>query len=207
MAGWIRRQFTDLGVTQAPPGPYLPLLQAGHGGTVMLCIDVSGSMAGAPLREAVRGARAFVAEAVEAHYEVGVVLWNWSVAAVSPPSPGSGPALEVLDRADAASGTDLLPALVECERILAGRRGDRVVAVFGDGDLGIRKKRVVAKVGELKADGVRFVTRGLGSHAAAEFALISSADDESPVEVRDVTELADGIAGMAKSLGSLGKRR
>jgi Mg-chelatase subunit ChlD len=173
----------------------------------MLCIDVSGSMAGAPLREAVRGARAFVAEAVEAHYEVGVVLWNWSVAAVSPPSPGSGPALEVLDRADAASGTDLLPALVECERILAGRRGDRVVAVFGDGDLGIRKKRVVAKVGELKADGVRFVTRGLGSQAAAQFALISSADDESPVEVRDVTELADGIGGMAKSLGSLGKRR
>ena len=42
----------------------------------MLCIDVSGSMDGKPIREAVRGAKQFVTEAVEARYEVGVMLWN-----------------------------------------------------------------------------------------------------------------------------------
>ena len=42
----------------------------------MLCIDVSGSMDGKPILEAVRGAKTFVAEAVEARYKVGVMLWN-----------------------------------------------------------------------------------------------------------------------------------
>ena len=42
----------------------------------MLCIDVSGSMDGKPILEAVRGAKKFVDEAVEARYKVGVMLWN-----------------------------------------------------------------------------------------------------------------------------------
>ncbi len=77
MAYWIRRSFTSPGLTQIPPGPHLGKLQGKYGGgTVMLCIDVSGSMDGRPLGEAVRGARTFVVEAVEARYKVGVMLWN-----------------------------------------------------------------------------------------------------------------------------------
>ncbi|HEY0486786.1 MAG TPA: vWA domain-containing protein [Mycobacteriales bacterium] len=205
MAGWIRRQFTDLGVTQAPPGPYLPVLQARHGGTVILCLDVSGSMDGPPLREAVRGARTFVAEAVEARYEVGVMLWNTAVTRRSAPSRDAAPALDALDHASAGGGNNLLVPLLECEGILAGRRGDRVVALFGDGDL-TPKDAVLRKVAQMKADNVRFVTRGLGPYAAGEFALVSS-EDGGEVEVRSVTELADGIAGMARSLRSLGPRR
>ncbi|HEY6793022.1 MAG TPA: hypothetical protein VI365_37510, partial [Trebonia sp.] len=64
MASWIRRSFTSPGLTQIPPGPHLGKLQGKYGGgTVMLCIDVSGSMDGRPLTEAVRGARTFVVEA------------------------------------------------------------------------------------------------------------------------------------------------
>jgi Mg-chelatase subunit ChlD len=73
---WIRRSFTAPGLTQIPPGPNLRAVQERFGGTVMLCIDVSGSMSGSPLIEAVQGARQFVTEAVAAHYKIGVILWD-----------------------------------------------------------------------------------------------------------------------------------
>ena len=49
----------------------------------MLCIDVSGSMDGTPILEAVRGARDVRRDAVAARYKVGVMLWN----TMSSPSP------------------------------------------------------------------------------------------------------------------------
>ncbi len=44
-----------------------------------------------------------------------------------------------------------------------------------------------------------FVTRGLGAVAAREFGEISS-EESSTAEVRQVDDLAAGIAGMASSL-------
>src|ERR1035438_294547 len=111
MASWIRRSFTAPGMTQIPPGPHLGALQDRFGGTVMLCIDVSGSMAGTPLIEAVRGARQFVAEAIAAHYKIGVILWDTGVAALAQPTPDGQAATAVLDGAHICGGTNLLPAL------------------------------------------------------------------------------------------------
>ena len=62
----------------------------------MLCIDVSGSMDGTPIIEAVRGAGEFVAEAVAAHYNVGVMLWNTGVVALAEPTPDGATARQVL---------------------------------------------------------------------------------------------------------------
>ena len=44
MSTWIRRSFTGAGLTQSPPGPYFEALRASLSGTVVLCVDVSGSM-------------------------------------------------------------------------------------------------------------------------------------------------------------------
>ena len=87
MADWIRRSFSSVGLTQIPPGPHFRAVQNRFGGgVVMLCIDVSGSMDGQPIREAVRGAKTFVSEAVQARYEVGVMLWNTRVTALAEPA-------------------------------------------------------------------------------------------------------------------------
>jgi hypothetical protein len=199
MADWIRRAFTAAGLTQIPPGSCLHALQSRFGGTVMLCIDVSGSMHGAPVLEAVRGARQFVAEAVAAHYSVGVMLWNTDVVALAEPSADGSAASQLLGTVTGAyGGNNLLPPLNRCHQILDGYSGDRVVAIFGDGDL-TPKGPVLAKVGHMKAENIRFVTRGLGPLAAREFALVSS-EDPSAVEVRQVENLAAGIASMAASL-------
>lgn len=199
MTGWIRRPYTGAGLTQIPPGPGLAALQSHFGGTVMLCIDVSGSMDGTPIIEAVRGAREFVTEAVVSHYNVGVMLWNTGVVALAEPTPDGAAARQVLEPVDhAAGGNHLLGPLQECHQVLDRFTGDRVVALFGDGDL-TPKREVLAKVAEMKSANIRFVTRGLGPLAAREFGEISS-DEASTAEVRRVGDLAEGIAGMAASL-------
>src|SRR5271165_5634982 len=130
MASWIRRTFAAPGLTQIPPGPHLGALQDRYRGTVMLCIDVSGSMTGSPLAEAVRGARQFVAEAVAAHYKIGVILWDTDVVAVAEPTTDGRAATMVLDNAGISGGTSLLRPLIRCHEILRGFTNDRVVAVF-----------------------------------------------------------------------------
>ena len=205
MADWIRRSFSSAGLTQIPTGQHLRALQDRFGGgTVMLCIDVSGSMDGRPILEAVRGARTFVDEAVEARYRVGVLLWNSDVAALAEPTQDGKAARRLLDRTkNASGGTSLLRPLEKCHEILDRFRGqgqDRVVAIFGDGDLGPRE-RVLAKVAQMKAEDIRFVARGLGSVAAREFAAVSG-EEQPSVAVSGVDDLATGIAEMATSLKS-----
>jgi uncharacterized protein with von Willebrand factor type A (vWA) domain len=199
MASWIRRSFSAPGLTQIPPGPHLRVLQSRFGGTVMLCIDVSGSMYGAPIHEAVRGAGQFVAEAVAAHYSVGVMLWNDCVEAVCEPTADGKAALALLAPVNrAGGGNDLLIALEHCHQILDRYTGDRVVALFGDGDL-TPKEPVLVKVAQMKAENIRFVTRGLGPYAAREFGEISD-EEPSSSAIDAVGDLADGIAGMAGTL-------
>jgi Mg-chelatase subunit ChlD len=208
MADWIRRSFSSAGVTQIPAGRHLRALQDRFGGgTVMLCIDVSGSMDGRPILEAVRGAKTFVDEAVEARYWVGVMLWNTDAAALQEPTQDGKAARRLLNRTrNASGGTSLLRPLEKCHKILDQFKGqDRVVAIFGDGDLG-PKKRVLEKVAQMKAEDIRFVTRGLGNAAAQEFAEVSDEGDPS-VKVNGVDDLAEGIATMATSLKSFATRR
>jgi Mg-chelatase subunit ChlD len=202
MADWIRRSFTSAGLTQIPPGPYIGALQGRYGGgVVMLCIDVSGSMDGKPIHEAVRGAKKFVTEAVEARYKVGVMLWNTGVTGLEEPTSDGKGAMKLLGRTtSAAGGNNLIGPLNHCHKILDRFKDapDRVVALFGDGDL-TPKGPVVQKVAQMKAENIRFVTRGLGRYAAAEFGEISS-EEPSSASINDVAELADGIATMAASL-------
>lgn len=167
----------------------------------MLCIDVSGSMDGNPIREAVRGAEKFVSEAIEARYKVGVMLWNTQVTDLAEPTSDGKRAMKLLQRTHGtAGGTRLIGPLERCHQILDQFKDapDRVVALFGDGDIP-PKDQVLQKVAEMKAEDIRFVTRGLGRRAAAEFGEISS-EEPSSASIDDVDELADGIATMAASL-------
>ena len=165
----------------------------------MLMIDVSGSMHGEPILRAVEGAQTFVREAVAAHYHVGVMLWNTGVVAECVPTLDGEDAARILAPVNSAGGGNALDGpLYRCHDILRGFTNDRVVAIFGDGDLTPRAQ-VMQKVAEMKADNIRFVTRGLGAAAAHEFAQISD-DPPEAVVVVSVENLASGIASMAASL-------
>lgn len=206
VADWTRRRFESAGLTQIPTGLYLKTMQRRlRGGTAMLLLDVSSSMhdsrSGTPaLQEAVIGARRFVDEAVETLYSIGIILWNQDVADVRQPTEDAHSAYELLDGGSFPSGgTNLYPALCRAHKILGPLKGDRVVAIFGDGDLGVQAVQALQKVAEMKAENIRFITRGLGAAAAAAFSSIS---DEEPEKTRvdSVEDLAEGIASMASVL-------
>jgi len=214
MADWIKRSFSgSAGLTQIPAGPHLGVMQKrAGGGVVMLLIDVSGSMHGRRITEAVRGAKTFVDEAIDARYKVGVMLWNHEVTDLAAPTADGKAALELLDRTKGASGgNNLIGPLERCHQILDQFTDapDRVCGIFGDGDL-TPKSEVLPKIVRMKSENIRFITRGLGSHAAQEFGEISS-EEPSSAAIDDVANLADGIANMATALKShrsiIGKRR
>jgi hypothetical protein len=106
------------------------------------------------------------------------MLWNTGVADLSEPTDDGMAAMKLLGRTEhAGGGTNLLRPLEQCHQILDRFKGkDRVVAIFGDGDLGPRQL-VLTKVAQMKAEDIRFVTRGLGGVAAREFAEVSSEDE------------------------------
>jgi predicted metal-dependent peptidase len=194
VATWIRRDYDGVGVTQSPPGRYLAKVAEPYLGKVLLCIDVSGSMAGR-LHHAVAGAERFVAEAVAAHYEVGLVLWNSSVAGFVPLSRRPAPVLAGLRTAAAGGGTNVTPTLELGIRELGKLTGDRVMAIFGDGDIG-RVSAAQDAARRAAALGIRIIVRGFGDRAAAQLRLIASDADEPETVVRTESGIEAGVASM-----------
>jgi Mg-chelatase subunit ChlD len=204
LSDWIRRNFDACGVTQWRPGPHLSALQEPLLGKVILCIDVSGSMSGANLAEAVSGARQFVAQAVAAHYRVGLILWNSGVQSSVPPTADPTAVLLALDGARASGGTDVTPTLRLGIAQLGGLQGDRVLAVFGDGDIGPVEDAVRAARDAASA-GIRIVVRGLGVAAAGALAQLAT-DDSDRTVIQSGNAIATGIASMAGALRHLAPR-
>ena len=202
-----RKQFDAAGLTQSPPGPGLPALQARMSGTVMLCIDVSGSMGahdatgpnGRSMQRldcAVAGARGFVAEALAGNYRVGVVGWHHGIQSLEQPTKDPRQIDRYLERLSISGGNNIVPTLDACEEILASLKGDRVVAIFGDGDLG-SPTRAAATASRLEAQGIRIITMGLGEASAQAMAAIST---EDVVLTASAETMADDIKSMSGRL-------
>jgi Mg-chelatase subunit ChlD len=200
MSSWTRRRFDGVGLTQSPPGPHLAALQARYGGTVLLCIDVSGSMTGEPLRQAIAGGGEFLAEAEKAHYRCGLVLWSNTVIRYVPPNTPVRKVRAALEAAVASGGTTLSPALRLGTKELGPLTGDRVLCVFSDG--GISDRREAAELARrLCAMGVRIIVRGLGHGAATALAELACPGDEDDQRmIAKVAEIGSGIASMARGL-------
>lgn len=201
MSEWVRREFGGIGVTQHRPGRHLKAVQEPYQGKVLLCIDVSGSMSfrdgpRTRLDEARRGARQFVEEALAAHYRVGLVLWHHGVEGHVPLATDPGKLHRMLDGARADGGNNIVPTLTLGIREMGHLTGDRVIAIFGDGDLGAVDPAVRAAK-EVTRHGIRIVTRGLGHASARSLSVIASDEVTESIEPGDI---ASGIAAMVKSV-------
>ena len=196
---WQRRNFDALGLTQYPVGRHIGALRARFGGSVVLCLDVSGSMFGARLEQAKQGCDRFVTDALDAGYSVSGLLWHHSVAGYSPLSHDRKATDELFRGATAAGGNAIVPTLRQCEKLLDGRTGDLVIAIFGDGDLGPadEARRHAALIAEKN---IRVLTCGLGAQSAEQIGTISTEDASVPPRVAVEGRIADAIAGMAAGL-------
>lgn len=212
MSDWVRRGFTSIGGTQSPPGRHLAALQDKYMGKVLLCIDVSGSMSDrdgsgrSRLEQAVLGARQFVGEAVAAHYQVGLILWDDDVHRFVPLTSDPEPVYRTLRHARIAGGTALTPTLRKGIQVLGDLGGDRVIAVFSDGEIFDRKPAAQA-AREAAARDIRILVRGLGSQAAASLDEIATEGDRAENVVESSADIASGIASMAKRVtrGRIGR--
>lgn len=174
---------------------------------MVLALDVSGSMAchdagpdrtAQRLEQAVIGCQAFVEEAVDAHYSVGLILWDHTIVGSVPPNISPIPALELLATAHSVGGNDAVPFLDLAHRMLMEKPvGDMVVAIFGDGDLG-NPKAAKDKAEELIADHIRILTCGLGDASAGTLAAIST--EAIKPRAASSESIADSIASMARGL-------
>ena len=195
---WIRRDFASPGLTQHPVGAHLSALQDRLSGSVVLCLDVSSSMSGSRIGQAVKGALRFVDEATEASYQVGVVLWNQAVASSVSVGAGSKDVKARLKSASPNGGTNVVPALKKAEGMLESRTGDLVVAVFGDGDLGDRAG-AMAQAAKMRAKNIRIITCGLDGSSAESLDEISTEDRDRPRSAGG-EDVADAVAGLASGL-------
>lgn len=196
---WIKSTYDAAGLTQYPVGPHLSRVQELFGGSVILCLDVSGSMGiDRRLPQAVEGCRRFVAEAISAGYEVGGLLWSSSVEGATALSRDPESAIALFGSARAGGGNDIVPALLRCEELFEDRTGDLVIAIFGDGDLG-DAQRAATEASRLAARNIRVLTVGLGEASAHQLAAIST-DRASVPQTATSDSIADSIAGMAAGL-------
>lgn len=199
MAAWVRKVYDSHGLTQHKPGPHLAKIQELASGWVVLCIDISGSMCGSPIRQACDGARTFLSEAARNGYRVALLEWHHDVGAYHGFDSGLSKIDAILKQGLIASGgNNIVPTLELCERELESHPGDRVVAIFGDGDLGDPSSARI-KAGGLHDKGIRIITLGLGEGSATALNVISSEDRESPRMVQSA-DVANGIAGLAAAL-------
>jgi Mg-chelatase subunit ChlD len=196
---WIRRSFDAPGLTQYPTGRHLDAVQSQFGGSVVLCLDVSGSMRGSPLSQAVQGCRRFVDEALQASYEVAVLFWDHGVVGCTALTREQRTVHAFLDRASIHGGTNVVPALHRAHALLAGQKGDRVVAIFGDGDLG-DAAGARRKSDAMRVENIRIITCGLGLASAQSLDVISTESSDTGPRVADADDIADSIAGMAGGL-------
>jgi len=200
-ATWVRRTYGAVGVTQYPSGEHMAPLQEPHIGKVLLCIDVSSSMT-RRLGEAVAGAREFVAESIEARYLVGLVLWHHGIDEYVPLSRDPGKVEQVLRHARSHGGTNLAPTLELGVRELGPLSGDRVMAVFGDGDIGpVGAATNAAR--QAAALGIRIIVRGLGEYAAAQLNQVAT----DPAEATVLASVGDIRAGIAAMVNTITRRR
>ncbi len=132
---------------------------------ILLAIDTSGSMAGAPMEAARRAARDLIAQ-LPAEDEVALIRISSTAEVVLPLSPDRGPLLAALDRLAAGGATALYGAMAlaatELERIPATH--DRVLVLLSDGadDGGVSRVDRAESLRLVQATGAKAYVTGFG---------------------------------------------
>jgi tight adherence protein B len=161
-----------------------------HG--VVLAIDASDSMAGAPFASALDAARSFVAHQTEGE-RIGLLAFNGSLRVLNRPTPDGEALRKTLANPPAlAYGTHITDALDESLTLLAREKiGAGAIVLLSDGaDVGSHASlpEVVAKA---RAQHVRIFTVGLRSSSFDRTTLraIATASGGSYVEAASANEL------------------
>jgi Ca-activated chloride channel family protein len=188
-------------------GPHLVARVPVKDGTVILCIDTSGSMSATDLTPsraaaAKAAARAFLDE-VPAGTRVGIVTFASGASVVQPPTDDLDAAREALDRVPPPNGATAIGDALTLAAQQMPARGKRIIVLMTDG-VNNRGVDPVAAARDAAASGVTIHTVGIGTSGSGE--LIPGTNELADLDeatLRAIAATANGTYASAQDAASL----
>jgi Ca-activated chloride channel homolog len=188
-------------------GPHLVARVPVKDGTVILCIDTSGSMSATDLKPsraaaAKAAARAFLDE-VPAGTRVGIVTFASGASVVQPPTDDLDAVREALDRVPPPNGATAIGDALTLAAQQMPAHGKRVIVLMTDG-VNNRGVDPVAAARGAAASGVTIHTVGIGTSGSGE--LIPGTNELADLDeatLRAIAASANGSYASAQDAASL----
>jgi len=182
-------------VTSYPPGRYFSEVSDLYTGKLLMVVDVSGSMEGERMSAAIGGSGELLSQALTDSYAVGLVAFSGSASLELDLTTELRAVERALSRLRIRwSGTDMSEGIKLAHRVLRTRRGERVMAIFSDGETD--RPTAIAAALAARADGIRIIA-ALGGDADPSFMRQVTGDDDEPLQVVPDSQVQAEIAGLA----------
>ncbi len=196
-----------LGLALAVAGPHFIARLPTHDGTVVLCIDTSGSMRAtdlAPTRaEAARAAaRAFI-DAVPSGTRIGIVTFSSGANAILAPTDDHDAVREALARIPPPDGATAIGDALDVAAQAMPPAGRRIIVLLTDG-VNNRGSDPIAVSQAIGQHGIRIETVGVGSSGSGE--LIPGTSEQADLDASSLQSIAENGGGRyveAADAGSL----
>ncbi len=101
--------------------------------SVILTLDISGSMDGGPLTDLKSSSRRFINSADPKTVAIGVVTFSDEANVISPPTENAAMLASAVDDLKASGETNMVGGLKQAHSLLEGKSGRRAVLLFTDG--------------------------------------------------------------------------
>ena len=101
--------------------------------SVILTLDISGSMDGGPLTDLKSSSRRFIDSADPKTVAIGVVTFSDEANVISPPTENAAMLASAVDDLKASGETNMVGGLKQAHSLLEGKPGRRAVLLFTDG--------------------------------------------------------------------------
>lgn len=185
---WLRRPPRDNDLTAGPT----------EKAVVYLVMDMSGSMEGAPLKEAQRAAASLTGRLDWSRFSVGLITFSGEVHLRLKATNKPRRVLEAVDSLSAGGGT-CGRAFQMAHELLAGRKERRFLIVLTDGRW-MDQARAIEEAGQCHAAGIEVVALGFGG-ADREFLRRISSCDENALFV-DLNHLTETFSRIGRELNA-----
>ena len=168
-----------------------------------MVLDNSWSMEGQRIRDATAGARDLLAIALTDSYLVGLVTFCQRARTVLELTTDLREVDRALENVTLDGGTDMSTGIELAHQTLKQRRGERVMAIFSDGET--NRSKAIRAADAAKRDDIRIIgAPGGDADPRLMREIVSGEQSVERVKDRDVRET---ISGLARSIQPTWQRR
>lgn len=189
-------------------GPHLVTRVPTHDGTVVLCIDTSGSMRAndlSPSRaDAARAAARAFSDAVPSGTRIGIVTFSSGANAILAPTDDIDAVHDALARIPPPDGATAIGDALAVGAQEMPPSGRRVIVLLTDG-VNNRGADPIAVSQNIGAHGIRIETVGVGSSGSGE--LIPGTNEQADLDAQALQSIAENGGGHYVAAGDAGSLR